>query len=122
MINDHIVLSAITLIPRRRSLPHPFPLRRSPQPKLDLLHLTLNPQRLEKLQAEHGLSMSRCTALEDDNALLESALSSLRAGMCVVLHSSFGLSCFACGTLHSCSHLGDYDRLLGVGFHAVLRG
>eukprot|EP00903_Cladosiphon_okamuranus_P021611 g19872.t1 len=36
-------------------------------------------ERLEKLQAEHGLSMSRCTTLEDDNAHLESALSSLRA-------------------------------------------
>ncbi|CAM9924461.1 unnamed protein product [Ectocarpus sp. 13 AM-2016] len=36
-------------------------------------------ERLEKLQVEHGVSMSRCTTLEDENALSESALASLRA-------------------------------------------
>ncbi|CAM9563027.1 unnamed protein product [Scytosiphon promiscuus] len=36
-------------------------------------------ERLEKLQAEHGLSMSRCATLEEDNALSEAALTSLRA-------------------------------------------
>lgn len=37
--------------------------------------------RLEKLQVEHGVSMSRCTTLEEENALSESALASLRAGI-----------------------------------------
>ena len=37
-------------------------------------------KRLEKLQAEHGKTTSRCAALEDSNNLLESALASHRAG------------------------------------------
>lgn len=41
------------------------------------------PPRLEKLQTEHGLSMSKYAKLEEENALLESALDSLRAGYIV---------------------------------------
>ncbi|CAN0227374.1 unnamed protein product [Pylaiella littoralis] len=49
--------------------------------ELQLLQDQVKPsnERLEKLQTEHGLSMSKYAKLEEDNTLLESALASLRA-------------------------------------------
>lgn len=73
------------LLPDPRLFLPPYPPPKSP--------------RLEKLQTEHGLSMSKYAKLEEDNALLESALASLRAGNILCsserLYEKYGVRCLA---------------------------